>query len=137
MPKPMTHVSPAPGALEEWTGLVAARWTIVERFDDHGHHYLLARRNDPELPDLSLLSERERQVTAQACLGRSNKLIAYELGLATSTVGVLLWRAATKLKADSRAALIEAFRRSTSPPAHSIGPARSPLAIASSSESKS
>jgi DNA-binding CsgD family transcriptional regulator len=43
------------------------------------------------------LTERERQVLAYADLGQSNKLIAYSLGLSTSTVSTLLSRARRKL----------------------------------------
>jgi DNA-binding CsgD family transcriptional regulator len=98
-------------ALAEWTGLVAARWTLVDQFDRDGDRYLLARRNDVELGGLEVLSERERQAVAYAGLGHSNKLIAYEMGLSASTVGVLLWRASTKLGVSSRAELIALARR--------------------------
>ncbi|MEO6095410.1 MAG: helix-turn-helix transcriptional regulator [Fibrobacteria bacterium] len=52
--------------------------------------------NAPAPAGLELLSPRERQVAALAELGRSNKVIAYELGLGHSTVRVLLARAAGK-----------------------------------------
>jgi DNA-binding CsgD family transcriptional regulator len=48
------------------------------------------------------LSPRERQVVAFARLGRSSKSIAYELGLADSTVRVLLRRARMKLGLAAR-----------------------------------
>jgi DNA-binding CsgD family transcriptional regulator len=98
-------------ALAEWKGLIAARWTLLDQFDDDGRRYLIARQNDPQLAGLELLSERERQAVAYAGLGHSNKLIAYEMGLSASTVGVLLWRASGKLGVPSRAALIELARR--------------------------
>jgi DNA-binding CsgD family transcriptional regulator len=47
--------------------------------------------------DWTSLTLREREVLACANLGHSNKLIAFELGLATSTVAVHLSRARTKL----------------------------------------
>jgi len=56
-----------------------------------------------------VLSGRERQVLELAALRRSNKLIAYELGLAHATVRVLLSRAASKLGATSRAALVAEY----------------------------
>jgi hypothetical protein len=71
--------------LEEWKGLVAARWTLVEQFERDGKRYLLAQRNDAMLTGMDALSSRERQVVAYAAEGHSNKLIAYELGLAAST----------------------------------------------------
>jgi DNA-binding CsgD family transcriptional regulator len=84
-------------AVELWRGLVEGRWSIVESFERDGKRYYLAHRNDPDLaPDLAL-TERERQVLAYADLGQSNKLIAYSLGLSTSTVSTLLSRARRKL----------------------------------------
>jgi DNA-binding CsgD family transcriptional regulator len=98
-------------ALAEWKGLVAARWTLVDLFDHDGKDYLVARKNDADTGGLDLLSPRERQAVGYASLGHSNKL-----GLSSSTVGVLLWRAASKLGARSRAELIAAFRRRSGRP---------------------
>ena len=49
-------------------------------------------------PDPRALTERERQIVAYADLGQSNKLIAYQLGLSPSTVGVHLAHAREKLR---------------------------------------
>jgi DNA-binding NarL/FixJ family response regulator len=87
-------------ALAIWKGLVAGRWSLVDHFDSDGRRYLIAHRNDPEAPDWRGLTRREQQVLAYATLGHSNKLIAYELGLATSTVSVHLARARAKLKCE-------------------------------------
>jgi hypothetical protein len=80
-------------AVEIWRGLVAGLWSLVDHIDTDGRRYLVAHRNDPTTPDPRALTERERQVVAYADLGQSNKLIAYQLGLSVSTVGVLLARA--------------------------------------------
>jgi DNA-binding CsgD family transcriptional regulator len=61
------------------------------------------------------LSERERQAVALAAIGHANKLIAYDLGIAATTVAELLKRAAVKLGAESRVALIRAFRERLAP----------------------
>jgi DNA-binding CsgD family transcriptional regulator len=111
------------GALAEWKGLIAARWTLLDHFDTDGRHYLVARRNDAPVDRIEDFSHRERQVAIYAALGRTNKLIAYELGLAQSTVRVLLARAAAKLRVQSRrdlcaivaAALAAGPRRGTEP----------------------
>lgn len=97
-------------AIEEWRGLVAARWSLVEHFETDGRRYLVARRNDPDAGGPDALTRRERQVLGYAALGHSNKLIAYELGVSPSTVGVLFLRAARKLKAKGRAEVIAAWR---------------------------
>jgi DNA-binding NarL/FixJ family response regulator len=87
-------------------GLVDARWTLVDQYESGGRRYVLARENAPKPLGAPRLSIRERQVVALATLGRSNKLIAYELGLAFSTVRVLMARASAKLGATNRADLI-------------------------------
>ncbi len=93
-------------AVAEWSGLVDARWTLVDRIDVGGRRYVLARRNDPPVPRHEVLSKRERQVVAFAALGHHDKLIAYELGIAHSTVRVLIARAARKLGATTREELV-------------------------------
>jgi DNA-binding CsgD family transcriptional regulator len=93
-------------ALDDWRGLTAARWSLVEQIEHDGRRYLLARRNDVDSPGPAALSPRERQVLAFAALGRTNKVIAYDLGLAVSTVGVLVSRAMRKLEVRTRAAAI-------------------------------
>ena len=44
------------------------------------------------------LTERERDACARAAAGFANKVIAADLGVAVSTVGMLLLRAARKLR---------------------------------------
>jgi DNA-binding CsgD family transcriptional regulator len=105
----LRRIDPAE-AVEEWRGLVAARWSLVEHFESDGRRYLIARRNDPDAAGHDALTRRERQVLGYAALGHSNKLIAYELGVSASTVGVHLLRAARKLRAKSRADLLAAWR---------------------------
>ena len=56
------------------------------------------------------LSRRELQVARAAALGHSDKLIAYELGLAASTVARLLSRARIKLGVKTRLELIAKLR---------------------------
>ncbi|MCC6522153.1 MAG: response regulator transcription factor [Polyangiaceae bacterium] len=96
-------------AVAAWRALVAGRWSLVEHFDSDGKRFFIARRHDP-VPRVQSahrpLTRRERQVVAHACLGHSNKLIGYELGLAPATVATHLARAADKLGTTSRAELI-------------------------------
>jgi DNA-binding CsgD family transcriptional regulator len=93
-------------ALAIWRGLVAGQWSLVDRFESDGRRYLIAHRNVPQVTDPRRLSARERQVVAYARLGHSNKLIAYELGLAVSSIGTHLARAMAKLGLRTRRDLI-------------------------------
>ncbi len=100
-------LAPAP---VDWRGVLARRWAYVDQFDASGDRYLIARLVDRD--PLALLTVREREVVEQATRGHTNKVIAYEVGLTSSTVGVLLHRAAKKLGAQSREELLECARRS-------------------------
>ncbi|MEA2746302.1 MAG: hypothetical protein QOI41_445 [Myxococcales bacterium] len=102
-------------AIAEWSVLVANRWSLLDHFERDGKRYLLACRNAPSAPRGALLTPRERQVVLLATRGHSNKLIGYELGIATSTVGVLLGRAAARLGLTSRRALIAYFAEGETP----------------------
>ena len=73
-------------ALDLWQGLVAGRWSLLDRFDTDGRRFLVARRNDPEVTDPRALTLRERQVLAYTAMGHPVKLIAYSLGISVSTV---------------------------------------------------
>jgi DNA-binding CsgD family transcriptional regulator len=92
-----------------WEALVAGRWSLVEHFERDGRRYLLVKRNDPNITDPRALTLRERQVVTYARLGHSNKLIAYELGLAPSTVSQQLRSGLAKLGLGSRVALVQLF----------------------------
>lgn len=95
-------------ALALWEGLCAGQWSLVDRFEADGRRFLIAHRNAPEVAEPLALTARERQVLSYAALGYSNKLIAYSLGLATSTVALHLTTAMQKLGFASRIALVEA-----------------------------
>lgn len=96
-------------ALATWKSMTAARWTLVDHFDTDGRRYLVACANSTTIPEPSSLSDRERQAMSYAALGHSNKLIAYELGVSTSTIGVLLHRAMRKLGVGTRKDAIAIF----------------------------
>jgi DNA-binding CsgD family transcriptional regulator len=84
-------------ALDLWRAMVSGRWSVVEYFERGGRRYYLACRNDPSLPPVRALTDREQQVVAYAAVGHSNKLIAYATGLALSTVSTHLKGARRKL----------------------------------------
>lgn len=83
-------------------------WTIIDQYEHDGYLYRLSRR--PLDPSGGLrLARREREALAYASEGYSNRQIASAMGLAPSTVGVLLFRAATKLRVRSRSELLAAY----------------------------
>jgi DNA-binding CsgD family transcriptional regulator len=92
-------------AMAVWRALVAGRWSLLDHFDSDGRRFVVAHRNDANVPDARGLTLRERQVLAYAALGHSNKVIAYELGLAISTVSSHLARARVKLQLPLGAAV--------------------------------
>jgi DNA-binding NarL/FixJ family response regulator len=92
--------------------LSTKRWNLVETYERDGKQYVLARRDDVGQSISSALSRRERQALSFAAFGLSNKVIAYQMGICASTVGVLMHRAAEKIGcANIRAELLEHFRR--------------------------
>ena len=101
----------ANSALDLWQGLVAGRWSLVDRFDSDGRRFVVARRNDPDVPDPRALTRRERQVLAYAAMGQPLKLIAYALGLSVSTIALYRGRAMRKLGLTSTAEVVRMFAR--------------------------
>lgn len=93
-------------SIAEWRALVDGRWSVVDYADRDGKRFVVARRNQPYGRDRLAITDAERQVLAHAALGYSNKFIAYELGLAMSTVSVHLRRGLAKLGLKNRTELI-------------------------------
>jgi DNA-binding CsgD family transcriptional regulator len=93
-------------AVAEWKGLVAAQWTLVDRFESDGKRFIVAERNEVternEPGAVASLSPREHAVISAVAAGHHDKLVAYELGLAPSTVRVLVLRAVRKLGRRAR-----------------------------------
>jgi DNA-binding CsgD family transcriptional regulator len=92
-------------AVSIWHALVAGRWSLIDHIDSDGRRFVMAHKNDARVPDQRGLTLREQQVLAYAALGHSNKVIAYELGLSTSTVAGHLSRARAKATLPSLSAL--------------------------------
>jgi DNA-binding CsgD family transcriptional regulator len=104
-------------ALAIWRGLCGGRWSLVDQFESDGRRFVVARQNEPEVRDPRELSARERQVAGFAALGRTNKFIAYTLGISTSAVAFHLRNAARKLAVSTRTELVLALRRIALPSA--------------------
>lgn len=98
--------------LDLWRCLLDGRWSLVEEFQSDGRRYMVAVPNAPR-PMGRPLTTRESHALTELGHGRSNKEIAYALGLAPTTVATLLSRAARKLGARSRVELVRHARRLT------------------------
>jgi DNA-binding CsgD family transcriptional regulator len=98
------HSSPEE-AVELWRALILGRWSLVDHRDTDGKRFLLARPNPVGVDEPAALSERERGAAALFALLGSAKLVAYELGLAPSTISELLKSACRKLGCRNRAEL--------------------------------
>lgn len=103
----------ADAAIDEWPALVSARWTLVDRFENDGKRYVVARVNEASSGGNEHLTPRERQVVSLLALGHHPKLVAYELGISHATVRVLMARAARRLGARSRDELIRRATKSS------------------------
>jgi DNA-binding NarL/FixJ family response regulator len=97
-------------ALALWRGLVAGQWSLVDKFESDGRRYLLAHRNEPHARESHALRRREQQVLELACRGYSNKMIAYELGIAETTVATHLGAVRRKFGCSSRSEVIALAR---------------------------
>jgi DNA-binding CsgD family transcriptional regulator len=97
-------------ALELWQGLVEGRWSLVDRYDTDGRRYYVAIANPTAGMVDRALTDIERQVAAQVVAGEPNKVIAYTLGLAESTVASRLTTAMKKLGVSSRMELVRLGR---------------------------
>lgn len=95
-----------------WRTMVRGEWSLVDWYDHDGKRFLLAQENRIPSRPMDMLTPREEQVVACAAMGHSNKLIAYDLGISTGSVAVLLGRAARKVGVSGRVALVRAFKES-------------------------
>lgn len=98
------------GALASWEALVAGRYSLVDRFDSDGRRYVVAHVNEPGVHDPRGLSKTEAIVAGWAARGHSDKLIAYELGMASGTVSAHLARVFKKLGVRTRAEMVRQLR---------------------------
>jgi len=99
------------GAVLSWRALVSARWSIVDQFESDGKRLLVAVANAPEPTPVAKLSARESHVLARIAKGQTTKHVAYELGIADSTVRVLLLRAMRTLGAKTREEAIARYSK--------------------------
>jgi DNA-binding CsgD family transcriptional regulator len=92
-----------------WDAMIDRRIAPLDTFDHGDRTYIVLPV--PEADRATPLTPREHEVVALAAAGLANKQIAFELGIATNTVGAMLASASKKLGASSRVKLVEAARR--------------------------
>jgi DNA-binding NarL/FixJ family response regulator len=80
------------------------RWSVLERFEYEDRLYRVTVR--PARPRSTGLTPRETQVLGFIRGGHTNKVIAFELGVAWSTVRVLVHRISRKMGVRTRAELV-------------------------------
>ena len=82
-------------AVALWQALVRGAYRRIDDFHVGSHRFIVAMLD--RAPRLVALAPRERAVVRRAARGLSDKAIAFDLGLAKSTVATLLGRALRKL----------------------------------------
>src|SRR5262245_14412094 len=87
------------------TGETVSGWSELDSFESEGRRYRVSVR------EYRTLTHREAEVVERVLRGDTNKVIAYDLGLAWSTVRVLVARATAKIGVRGRAALVAHLRR--------------------------
>lgn len=99
---------------ESWARLQDHRLVLVDSFEHAGQRVLLAVEPGYYEGTFEVLSDREIAAVRLAADGRSNKVIAAELGVSLSTVSTLLKRACEKVGVPTRPALIARFLAASS-----------------------
>jgi DNA-binding CsgD family transcriptional regulator len=113
-PRPFpSTIPPSSGPHEKRRRRKRAEWQVTNEFVHDGFYYRIIRRPQAVADDVHLTA-REEEALAHAALGLSNKEIAKQLGVAASTIGVLLFRAAAKFRVKTRAELLSAYQHSKS-----------------------
>lgn len=110
--------------LASWSALVDGRYSLVDRFEADGRHFLVAHENPPNVRDPRGLTKAEAAVAAFVRRGHPLKLVAYELGLSIGTVSGHLARVFAKLGVRTRAELSARLEEADSVTALALGDAQ-------------
>lgn len=110
-----SSIPPSSGERETRSRRKRPSWQVTNEFVHDGFCYRIIRRPLTAGNEVHLTA-REEEALANATLGLSNKDIAQRLGVAASTIGVLLFRAAAKFRVKTRAELLSAYERSKHAP---------------------
>lgn len=85
-----------------WRGLVAGRYSLIDRWERDGRRFVVVYRNDPAAPDPRALGRTEAAVVEHVGRGASNKEVAYALGVSTDAVVKALASSLEKLGLSHR-----------------------------------
>lgn len=94
-------------AMEIWHGLLGGNWSLVDRFDSDGRHYIVARRNIGDFPDRRALTTTEQRVFRALSSGSSRAEIAHDLGTSQSAIATHIKNILTKTRLRRRCRLIQ------------------------------
>jgi DNA-binding CsgD family transcriptional regulator len=86
-------------------------WHVVDRLSSDSTEYVILRRVHGREQGSQPLTIRERDVVCRACAGYSNKEIAHQMNISSSTVRVLVSRACRKVSVANRNQLIRHFSK--------------------------
>lgn len=92
-----------------WSSIVDGSWTFIDEWDEAGRRTIVALRVPPAERALRRLSADERAVLEYAVRGEPDKVAAYALDVAPSTVANHLRRALAKLGLRDRTQLIRTY----------------------------
>jgi len=100
--------------LDAWRAVYERRWTLVETVESDGRRLLLARVNPPPQQSIQGATERQQQVAALLAQGIPQKVIAFDLQIAPSTVAFHVRRLAATLGISTVPALVARLRERAS-----------------------
>lgn len=87
---------------ELWRSVLSGEWTVTERRDENGRATFVARPAEANERPTRRRAARDEEIGRLVARGWSNKQIAYELGVAPSTVTADLQLLLTRLHLRSR-----------------------------------
>lgn len=94
-----------------WTGLVQARWSLVDYRDHDGTRLYAAHPNAPGVLDPRRISDREASAVALTIDGASFNEIAYALGITAANARARLTSGLRKIGLESRSELVRLAAR--------------------------
>ncbi|MGE0784237.1 MAG: LuxR C-terminal-related transcriptional regulator [Sandaracinaceae bacterium] len=107
-------------ALSLWQGLVAGRWSLVDRIERDGKRLIVAHQNAPHIADPRGLTQREAAIAQALGDGSTLKEIAYDVGVSVSAITKAATRARTKLGLRTLGELAAFFAPATRLRAHEL-----------------